>query len=150
MGDRAWSSEQVPLREINAQAEEHLCGLLVFNSFGDRSLAEVPGQADDRLYDGHVAIAACEVAHEVDVNLQVLDWNLLEISETGESGPEVVQRKLATKLEHMLGEQPGFIDVLHHGGFSDLENDVPRIGSVIGQLVLDEAPDLGAPRGGSR
>src|ERR1700722_16090190 len=78
VGDRARSSKQIALPKIDAEIVECPGGRLVFNAFGDRPLAEVARQRDDRPDYRFVLSATRQVAHELDVDLQVLHGQLFE------------------------------------------------------------------------
>src|ERR1700712_4783129 len=67
------SSEEVALCGGDDEFAEHAGGFLVFDPFGDRLLTEAAGQRHDCTDDRAVAGAGEQVAHELDVDLQIVD-----------------------------------------------------------------------------
>jgi hypothetical protein len=106
-----------------------------------------PAKGDDRPDDEHVALAASDVTHEVDVDLQVTDGQQLELGEAGEPGPEVVEREVASQRHEVLDEARGPVHVLHDPGLGDLEDDIAGIGRVTAELAFDQVEHAGIAGG---
>ena len=79
-------------------------GFGVLDAFGDRVLAEAAGDADDRFDDFLVGVAGGELADEVDVDLEVARWDVFEVGERPEAGPEVIERDRAAVVGECCGE----------------------------------------------
>ena len=79
----------------------------------------------------HLAVgrAGLEVAHELDVDLEVVDRQVLEVGEAAVAGAEVVEREAAAERCQPLGQRAGLVDVLRRGGLGDLEHEVARVGA---------------------
>ena len=74
--NRRWASEVEPLRKVNSILPEKGQCLGVLDALGDRLVAEVLGQADDRLDEVLVGLVGRQVPHELDVDLQIGDGRL--------------------------------------------------------------------------
>jgi hypothetical protein len=69
-------------------------------------VAERAGEPDDGLDDMAAGEVRSQVAHELDVDLQVVDGQVLQVAEAPEAGPEVVQRELAAQRCDARDERP--------------------------------------------
>ena len=76
------------------------------------------------------------MAHELHVDLQVVDRQVLQVGEAAVAGAEVVEREAAAERRQPLGQPRGLADVLGRRGLGDLEDHVARVGARVGQLGL--------------
>src|SRR6516162_9969272 len=91
--------DAVALRVVDAEAGEHLDDLGVLGEFRDGLLAgEVPDLVDRA---DHLAVdrVAQDLAYEAAVDLQVIDREVLEVTERGEPGAEVIEPELVELID---------------------------------------------------
>src|SRR5262249_37311996 len=91
---------------VDAEGADHLQYRVVLHPFGDDGQAHDPADLRDRLHQGAVDDVLLHVAHEVAVELQELDGQVLEIAEGAQARAEIVQREMAAVLTqgaHELG-----------------------------------------------
>src|SRR5246127_5787842 len=137
--------DAVALRVIDAEAGEHLDDLGVLGKLGDRLLAgEVPDLVD-RAHHLAVDRIAQDLAHEAAVDLEVIDGEVLEVSEGRQPGAEVIERELAAELFQRLDEAVGLREARHRRGFRDLEADLRAVEPALVELVDDERQELVVP-----
>ena len=125
------SAKVKALGKVDAVCPEQRQGLFVLDALRDRLETERLGQADDRGHDVAVGRIRGEVAHEVDVDLDVGERQVLEVGEAAVAGAEVVEGKTAADLAQAAGEASAGGDVLHECGLGDLEDEVGGIGAAL-------------------
>src|SRR4029077_15367905 len=134
--------DAVALRVVDAEASEHLDDLGVLGEFRDGLLAgEVPDLVDRA---DHLAVdrVAQDLAHEAAVDLEVIDREVLEVTERGEPGAEVIERELAAELLQRLDEAVRLREACDRRGLGDLEADLGRIEPALVELIDDERQEL--------
>ena len=99
----------------------------VGDELGDRLFAEASGDADDGLDHELVDVSAGGVLDEFAVDLDVVEWQVLEVVEGAEAGAEVIEREAAAEVAQVLREGLGVGDVGDGGGLGDLEDQVRRV-----------------------
>src|SRR4051812_1208366 len=88
--ERARPPEVVALGVVDTQAGEQVDGLLVADDLGDRLLVEAAGEFDHRLDHQLVGGAVAGVSNELAVDLQEVEWQVLQVVERSEPRAEVV------------------------------------------------------------
>src|ERR1700722_6339538 len=99
--------DAVALRKVHADVAQHLDDLGVLGELSDGLLAGEVTDLVDRAH--HLAIdrVVQDLAHEAAVDLQVIHREVLQVTERGQAGTEVVERKLAAQLLERLDEAIG-------------------------------------------
>ena len=103
-------------------------------------------ERDDRLDDLAVDRVAGEPAHELAVDLEVVDRERAQRGEGAEAGAEVVERDPEAEPRQRLGERARLADVRDRGGLLDLDDQHRRVDAARGQLVLEQLDDAGPDR----
>ena len=116
---------------------------LVADELGDRALAHAPRELDDGADHQAVGGVGGAVAHELAVDLDEVEGQVLEVVEGAEARPEVVQREAAAELAELLGEGARRGDVVDRGGLGDLEDQLRRVDRGEAQLAADVLGELG-------
>ena len=97
LGERSGPGDVVALREVDAELAQQLERLGVLDALGDGLQAEAARERDDRLDDVGAGRVRREVAHELDVDLEEVERELLEVGEAAVAGAEVVEGELAAE-----------------------------------------------------
>src|SRR3954447_10932408 len=103
-GDRRWFADVKALGEVDAELAQEIQRRLVLDPLGDGPLAEAGGQRDDPGDHGARSRGLAQVAHELHVDLEIPDRQVLEIGEGRIAGAEVIEREEAADLVEALGE----------------------------------------------
>ena len=127
-----------PLGEVNTGSSHAVEGGFIFDSFGHGAYVERSSEADDCFH--HVTIGAIvgQVPDELNVDLEVGDWQGLEVDEAPESGPEVIDGQPATQSGETLGKIGPCPLIGHEGCLGYLEHEISRVSSGPEDFVLDE------------
>src|SRR5580658_3622167 len=96
----------------------------------------------DRAHHLPIDRVAQDLAHEAAVDLQIVDREVLEVTERGQAGAEVIERKLAAELLERLDEAVRLREARHRRGLGDLEADLGRVQPAAMELVDDERQEL--------
>src|SRR4051812_15180907 len=112
VGEGGGAPEVVALCLVDAELAQQRHGLGVPGLLGHRALAHAARDLHERLDDDAVAGVAGAVAHELAIDLQVVEREVLEVVEGAEAGAEVVEREAAPELGEPRGEPAGARDVL--------------------------------------
>ena len=89
------------------------------------------------------SIGSCRISlHEAAVDLQVIDREVLQVAERGESGAEVIERELAAELLQRLDEAVRLREARDRGGLGDLEADLGGIEAAAMELIDHERQEL--------
>ena len=131
------------LHVVDAEVAHQRHRLLVADHLGDRALAEPAGDVHDRLDHELVGAVGHAAAHELAVDLQVVERQVLEVVERREGGAEVVEREAAAERGEAVGELLRARDVRDGGGLGDLEDHLRRVDLVGAQFALDQRQQLG-------
>src|SRR5256885_2541085 len=130
--------DAVALRVVDPETGEHLDDLGVLGELGDGLLAgEVPDLVD-RAHHLAVDRIAQDLAHEAAVDLEIIDREVLEVAERGQSGAEVIQRELAAELLESLDEAVRLREARHRRGLGDLEADLRAVEPAAMELVDED------------
>src|SRR6516164_8966476 len=132
----------VALGVVDAEAGEHLDDLGVLGELGDGLLAGEMPDLVDRAH--HLAIdrIAQDLAHEAAVDLEVIDREVLEVTEGGEARAEVIECELAAELLQRLDEAVRLREARDGGGLGDLEADLRSIEPALVELIDHEGQEL--------
>src|SRR5215217_7923717 len=142
LGQRRRLADVVALRVVHAEPGQQLERLLVADHLRHRALAEPARDVDDGL-DHELVRAVVEArAHELAVDLEVVERQVLEVVEAREGGAEVVEREAAAELVEAGGELLRARDVAHRGRLGDLEDDLLRLHAVDLELLLDQVEQI--------
>ena len=87
----------VALGVVDPELSQERERLRILDALTDRLHGEGLGERDNGLDDVAAGRIAREVAYELNVDLQIVDWKLLEESEGAVACTEVIERKLASK-----------------------------------------------------
>ena len=92
----------------------------------------------------HLAIDGVvqDLAHEAAVDLEEVDREVLEITERGQAGAEVVEREAAAELAQRLDEAVRLAEARYRCGLGDLEADLGSVQAASVELVDDEGQEL--------
>ena len=131
------------LHVVDAEVAHQLERGLVADHLGDGALAEAARDVDHGLDDELVGEVRDAAAHELAVDLEVVEGEVLEVVERGEGGAEVVEREAAAEPGESVRELLRARDVGHRGRLGDLEDHLRRVDLVRAQLVLDQRQQLG-------
>src|SRR5437763_16691333 len=99
----------------------------------------------DRSHQHAVNRVAQDRAHEAAVDLDVVDREVLQVSEGRQAGAEVSERELAAELFQRLDEAVGLGEARHRRGLGDLEADLRGVEPALVELVDDERQELVVP-----
>ena len=91
---------------------------------------------DDRLNDELIHRARNQAPDEPAVDLDVVEWKVLEVVERAESRAEVVEGKLATATAQAGGEGSRLFKIADRGRLGQLEDQTSRIDSCFIQCSL--------------
>ena len=122
------------LGEVDAVVAQQGQGLRVLDALGDRLVAESAARPTIALTTMLVGASVTQVADELDVDLQVVRREPLQVGEAAEAGAEVVEGQAAADLGEPGAKAFAGGDVLHEGGFGDLEDEVGGIRAGLAQL----------------
>src|SRR5882762_1875927 len=78
--------------------------------------------------------------------ISLIEREVLEVAERGQSGAEVIERELAAELLERLDEAVGLREARHRGGLGDLETDLRSVEPALMELVDDERQELVIPQ----
>src|SRR4051794_15520882 len=107
VGERGGAPEVIALRLVDAELAQERDRLRIAGLLGHRALAHAARDLHERLDDDAVAGVAGAVAHELAVDLEVVEREVLEVVERAEAGAEVVQGEAAAELGEPPGEPAG-------------------------------------------
>ena len=114
----------IALHEVDAELAQQVLGLLVLDELGDGLLPEAGGRVHEALEDHPVGARGRALAHELAVDLEDVERQLLEVDERAEPGAEVVEREPAADLGERTGELTRLLEVADGGGLGDLEDEL--------------------------
>ena len=116
-------AHQEALQIVAAPLDQHGCGLLVLDPFGDGRQAEPFGEPDDGAHEQPVVCRSREVLHERAVDLDDVDAQPAQVAERGIAGAEIVDRDAAPEILGARDEAGRIIDVLERRHLGDLDGD---------------------------
>src|SRR5687767_11814416 len=128
--------EQVALAVFATQHLKLLILFLGLDSFRDYFHTEVAGECRDCSHDGVVAVG-CEPGNKRAVDLQVVQWETVEITERRVACAEVVDTQLDAKRTQLLEHQRRSLSILHYHALRDLEFQAVRIQLAVFQRLFD-------------
>src|SRR5215208_621397 len=143
LGQRRRLADVVALRVVHAEPGQQLERLLVADHLRHRALAEPARDVDDGLDHELVRPVVQAGAHELAVDLEVVERQVLEVEEARERRAEVVEREPAAQRVEVRGELLGARDVADRRRSRDLEDDLLGVDPVGAELVLDQLEQLG-------
>src|SRR5690242_16837276 len=135
----------VALRVVHAEAGEHLDDLGVLGEFRDGLLAGEVADLVDRPHHLTVYRIAQDLAHEAAIDLEVIDREVLEVTERGEPGAEVIECELATELLQRLNEAVRLREARDRRGLGDLEAYLRGIEPALVELIDHERQEFVIP-----
>ena len=81
-------------------------------------------------------------AHETAVDLEEIHREMLQIPERGQTGAEIIERKLATQFLEGLDKTIGLRKTRNCCGLGDLETDLAGINAAVLKLIDDKRQKL--------
>ena len=73
-------------------------GGFIFDAFSDGANVERPSEVDDRLDHSAIGFVGRQVPDELNVDLELGDWQFLEVDEATEAGAEVIDGKATAQV----------------------------------------------------
>ena len=107
--------------------------------FGHHLQVKALGQCQDGAHNGRVVGIGEHIAHEALVDLDLVEWQPLEIAQAGVAGAKVVQRKsdaFALELPHACN---GVFDVAQQQAFGEFELEFGGVGAAVRQRLQHAA-----------
>src|ERR1022692_490086 len=86
------SPEGEALCVVAAQLAQRALNARGLDSFGSDAQAEVAAELDDRSDEHCIVMVGLHAPHERAIDLDLIDWQLLQLRQRGEAGAEVVNR----------------------------------------------------------
>jgi len=135
-------AEEVTLEEADAFVAQDRRLLFLLDPFGDDRQVEALGQADEVAQEDLVLGVGREVAHERAVDLDSVDRELLQMTQRGKPGAEIVECHAAAEIAQRAHEARALGDVVQRRGLGDLDDEAA------GDLrpVLEDRRDGAQPR----
>src|SRR6056297_38780 len=125
----------MPLQVIDAdllQAKNQFDG---FDRLRDSPLSRNFGNFVNRSDHGMIKLAVGQFANEAAVDLDQVDWKLLEVVERRQPLAEVIQRNLAAEVAQRAEEAARFLETVYRGRFGNFEAQNARLDIVCLDLV---------------
>src|SRR5437762_4196164 len=115
--------DAVALRVVDADLAQALQDLIVLDEFRDRLLFHHVADVIDRLDHRTVDRIDQHISYEAAIDLEKVHGQMLQITERGHAGAEIVQRKPAAEIAQLADEARRLRQIGDRGRLSDFEAD---------------------------
>ena len=131
------SADEVALHHVALQGAQVTCLPRFFHAFGDHFESKTVAERNDGLDDRGITAVGGHIAHEGDVHLELVHFELLQIAQRRIAGAEVVDRQTHAECLDLGQRLEGTIAVEHHEALGDLEFELLRRDAGFLQRILD-------------
>src|SRR5436190_1377385 len=138
---RQRTREEIALGVRAPEAHELARLQLFLDAFGNHARLERSRQREDAL-DDRRAIREQQALDERAVDLERVDWQLVQMTQRREAAAEIVQIDLHAELPQLAEQLRGLIGAVHQRRLGDLESEVAWLQSRIMNGLLDDPQEI--------
>ena len=120
------STEEIALDIVAILAAQEVHLHLLFDTFGNHAFFQTPRHGDHGADDNSLIRRVGDVADEGTIDLQDIDGEMFQVTQTGVSRPKIIDRQADPKVLEFTLDRRTSIGITHQDAFGQLQLEQMR------------------------